>query len=165
MSEHQKHTEFLRQCILYEDSRERQELEKGIVQIQRDARCVWRVAWLMIMLVALSGAGFGYGAVLVDNFPYNTQSLFINLTCALGMGSLICLVVLAGLGFVYRMRLDQRREECRQLVTKLLESRLGKPVIATSKAMRANRFDEEDRRAVRVTSVANDPQAKIESAA
>jgi len=32
-----------------------------------------------------------------------------------------------GLGVVYRKELDQRREECRRLATKLMESRLGKP--------------------------------------
>jgi hypothetical protein len=37
-----------------------------------------------------------------------------------------------GLGAVYRKELDQRREECRRLATKLLESRLGKPCTTPS---------------------------------
>jgi len=165
MSEHQKHTEFLRECLLYDDSAGRQELNKGIIQIQRDARCVWRAVWLMAMLAALAAAGLGYGAVLVDDFPYNTQPFIINLICALGVGSLICLVALVGLGMFYRMRLDQRREECRQLVARLLESRLGKPVTTPLKGRRANRFDEENGWIVRVTNEVNDSPAKIESAA
>ncbi len=143
MSEHQKHTEFLRQCILYADSPGCQELEKGIIQIQRDARCVWRAAWLMAMLVALAAAGVGYGEVLGESFPYDTQSFVVNLICALGVGSMICLVVLAGLGLVYRLRLDQRREECRQLVAKLLELRLGKPVTTAGRGRRDDRVANE----------------------
>jgi len=37
------------------------------------------------------------------------------------------MVAFTGLGVVYRKELDQRREECRRLAAKLLESRLGKP--------------------------------------
>jgi hypothetical protein len=165
MSEHQKHTEFLRECLLYDDSAGHQELDKGIIQIQRDARCVWRAVWLMAMLTALSVAGLGYGAVLVDGFPYNTQPFVIDIICALGMGSLICLVVLVSLGMIYRMRLDQRREECRQLVTRLLESRLGKPATTPLKGMRANRFDEKDGRTILAANEAIDSPVKMESAA
>ncbi|MGA9453320.1 MAG: hypothetical protein WBW41_18490 [Verrucomicrobiia bacterium] len=128
MSDHEKHTEFLRQCILYDESARRQELHEGITQIQRDARCVRRATWLMAMLIALVVAGLGYEMILVDNFPYNLPQLIINLVCALGIGSLIGLLAFMGLGMVYRMKLDQQREECRQLVARLLESRLGKPV-------------------------------------
>jgi hypothetical protein len=79
-------------------------------------------------LTALAVAGFGYAVVLIDNFPYNTPQFIINIVSALSLASLICLVVFMGLRIVYRMKLDQRRKECRQLVTKLLDSRLGKPV-------------------------------------
>jgi type VI protein secretion system component VasF len=131
MSEHQKHTEFLRHCLRYGESTEHQKLEEGLTQVQRDARCVRRAVWLMAILTALVVAGLGYGTVLVANFPYNAPQAIVNLIYALGLGALISLVVFAGLGLVYRWKLDQRREECRQQVARLLESRLGKPV-ATS---------------------------------
>jgi hypothetical protein len=133
MSEHQRHTEFLRQCILYEESGVRQKLEEGISQVQRDARCVGRAVWLMCMLTALVVAGLGYGTVLVDNFPYNTPQFIVNLIFALGLGSLISLLAFVELGMVYRRKLDHRREECRQRVARLLESRLGKPVATPCK--------------------------------
>jgi type VI protein secretion system component VasF len=132
MSEHQKHTEFLRQCIRYDESATRQELEEGITRVQRDARCVKRAVWLMAILTALVVAGLGYGTVLVANFPYNAPQAIVNLIYALGLGALISLVVFAGLGMGYRWKLDQRREECRQKIAKLLESRLGKPVTTPS---------------------------------
>ncbi len=165
MSEHQKHTEFLRQCILYDESARRQELHERITHIQRDARCVRRAAWLMAMLIALVVAGLGYEVILVDNFPYNLPQLIINLVCALGIGSLISLLAFMGLGIVYRMKLDQQREECRQLVARLLESRLGKPVTTPLRDMRNNRNGEGDGRTVRVANEANGSAIKIESAA
>ena len=138
MSDHEKHTEFLRQCILYDESTRRQELHERITRIQRDARCVRRAVWLMAMLIALVVAGLGYEVILVDNFPSNLPPLIINLACALGIGSLISLLAFMGLGMVYRMKLDRHREECRQLVTRLLETRLGKPVTTPLRDMRDN---------------------------
>lgn len=128
MSEHQRHTEFLRQCIVYDESARCQELDEGINRLQRDLRCVWRAVWLMFGLTSLMVAGLGYGVILADNLPYNIPQFMVNLICGLGLGSLICLLAFVGLGMLYRMKLDHRREECRQLITKLLESRLGKPI-------------------------------------
>jgi hypothetical protein len=130
MSEHQKQTAFLRQCLLYDDTAERHKLEERITQLQRDEICVRRAVWLMVFFAALAMAGLCYAAVFVPGHPLNlseyTGLLIIKLFCALGIGSLICLLAFLGLGVVYRKELDQRREECRQLATKLLESRLGK---------------------------------------
>ena len=165
MSDHEKHTEFLRQCILYDESARRQELHEGITQIQRDARCVRRAAWLMAMLTALVVAGLGYEMILVDNFPYNLPQFIINLICALGMGSLISLLAFMGLGMVYRMKLDQHREECRQLVARLLESRLGKPVTTPLRDMPDNRAGEGDGRTVRAANEGNGSSVNIQSAA
>jgi uncharacterized integral membrane protein len=163
MSEHQKHTMFLRQCILYDESAGRQELDEGIIQIQRNACCVQRAAWLMVILIALAVAGFGYGEVLVENFPYNSQQPIIDIICALGVGSLISLLAFVGLGMVYRRKLDQRREECRELVARLLESRLGKPVSAPWRDNRAGEAN--GRTARRVASEVNGSPVKIKSAA
>ena len=102
MSEHQKHTEFLRHCLRYDESIEHQELEEGITQVQRDARCVRRAVWLMAILTALVVAGLGYGTVLVANFPYNAPQFIVNLIYAVGLGSLISLLVFVGLGMGYR---------------------------------------------------------------
>ncbi len=161
MSEHQKHTEFLRHCLRYCESAEHQKLEEGITQVQRDARCVRRAVWLMAMVAALVVAGLGYGTVLVANFPYNAPQFIVNLIYAVGLGALISLVVFAGLGMGYRWKLDRRREECRQKVTKLLESRLGKPVPVS---WRDNRAGEEDGGTARIANEANGSPAKIEPA-
>jgi hypothetical protein len=152
MNEHQKHTEFLRHCLRYGESTEHQALEEKITQIQRDERCVQRAVWLMAVLTALAVAGLGYPAILVENFPYGVPQFIVNLVCALGLASLICLLAFAGLGMAYRKKLDQRREECRQLVTKLLASRLGKPDATPSRDRRDNHAGEGDGRTVRVAN-------------
>jgi hypothetical protein len=152
MSEHQKHTEFLRHCLRYGESTEHQALEKEITRIQRDERCVQRAVWLMAVLTAFAVAGLGYPVILVENFPSNVPQLTLNLVCALGVASLICLLVFVGLGMAYRRKLDQRREECRQLVTKLLASRLGKPVPTPMRDRQDNRAGEGDGRTVRVAN-------------
>ncbi len=152
MSEHQKHTEFLRHCLRYGESTEHQALDKRITQIQRDERCVQRAVWLMAILTALAVAGLGYPAILVENFPYNAPQFIVNLVCALGVAALICLLVFVVLGMAYRRKLDQRREECRQLVTKLLASRLGKPVATPLADVRDNRGGEGDGKTVRVAN-------------
>jgi hypothetical protein len=127
MSEHKKHTEFLRQCLLYDESAGREQLMREIAQIQRDLRCVQRAAWLMGMLGVLVVVILGYGTILVANFPYNTSQFIFNLIIAVGVGILISFLAFVGLWMFYRWKLDLWREECRQTVTKLLESRMGKP--------------------------------------
>ena len=132
MSEHDKHTEFLRHCIHYDESIGRQKLAEEIARIQCNLRCVRRAVWLMSIVTALTAACLAYPAILVDNFPYNLPQFEVNLILALGLASLISLLAFAGLGIIYRRKLNQHREECRRRVAKLLESRLGKPVTTPS---------------------------------
>ena len=143
MSDHHKHTEFLRHCIRYDDGARRQELMARIIQIQRDAKCVWRAVCLITLLVALGVFGFGYGWILVDNFPNDLPQFVTDAFCALGAGLLISLLAFVGLGMIYRLKLDRRREECREIVTRLLESRLGKPATAPLQALRDELLERE----------------------
>jgi hypothetical protein len=80
---------------------------------------------------------------------------------ALGVGSLISLVAFVILGMVYRCRLDQRREECRQLVATFLESRLGNPLGAPLREHPAN---EGSPGAVQVAAPGDSSPAGFESA-
>ena len=129
-SEHQKQTAFLRHCLIYDDSAWRHKLEERISQLQYDEICVRRAVWLMALFAALAMAGLGYSAVFMVKYPLNlseiTSQWIIKLLCALGVGSIICLLAFLSLGVIYRKDLDLRREECRQLAMKIMESRLGK---------------------------------------
>jgi formate hydrogenlyase subunit 3/multisubunit Na+/H+ antiporter MnhD subunit len=131
MSEHQKQTLFLRECLLYDDTADRHKLEEKITQIQNDERCVRRAMWLMALFAALAIAGLCYCVIFLLDYPLSMSQLFTHFTakvfCVLGLGSLISLMAFVGVGAVHRSKLDQRREECRRLARKLMESRLGKP--------------------------------------
>jgi len=125
MSDHQRETAFLRQCIHYDDTAERHNLDERLTQAQRDERCVRCAVWLMALLTALAMAGLCYAAVFLADFPQNKSYLTIKVLGALGLASLISLLAFVGFWFVHRQELDQRREECRRLAMKLFESRLG----------------------------------------
>lgn len=131
MSKYERETAFLRQCLLYDDTAERHKLEERITQLQRDERCVRRAVWLMALLIALAMAGLCYSAVFLAHYPQSTSQFFTQFIskvfCALGLGSIICMLAFVGLGVVYRREMDQGREDGRRLATKLLEARLGKP--------------------------------------
>jgi hypothetical protein len=160
MSEHQRETAFLRHSIVFDDTDERRKLEERIAQVQRDERCVQRAAWLMVLFASLGAAGLAYGALLQENFPYGTSWLVIKLLCELGLASLIPLVALVGLLMVYRRKLNCLREECRRLVTKLLESRLGKSHITP---LRASHLGAGDREVAEGVVEVNGSPARLDS--
>ena len=131
MSEHEKETLFLKRLIRYEDSDDRRKLETRIAQVQRDKRCVQRFASVMALFPLLALAGVAYGAMLQKNFPDDRSYPVIRVLCEVGLASLICLVAFAVLLVGYRRELGRLKEECRRLITRLLESRLAKPDATT----------------------------------
>ena len=129
MSERERETAFLRQFLVHDNSAERHLLEERITQAQRDERCVGRAVMLMAVLTMVAVAGLCYAALFLTETPQNMFQFITPLTikvwCALGVGSFICMVAFGGLRVVYRKELEQRRDECRRLATKLFEARLG----------------------------------------
>ena len=127
MSEHQRETAFLRRVVLYDESDECRKLETDVARAEQDERCVQRVASVTALFPMLALAGMAYGAIL----PYDSRSeLVIRVLCEVGLAALICLVIFASLLAVFRMKLNRLREECRQLITRRLESHPGTPRIA-----------------------------------
>jgi len=131
MSEHEKETAFLRECLLYDDTGERHVLEESITRLERDERCVRRALWIVAALAALAATGLGYCAIFSADYSQNTSrfmtQFITKVFCALCLSSLVSLLAFVGFWFVHRRKLDQRRDDCRRLATRLLESRLGKP--------------------------------------
>jgi hypothetical protein len=158
-TEHERETAFLRRCIRYDLSATGRQLDERIAQVQRDERCLRRASWLMALMAGISTVGLGYAAVLSDDFPFRisvfTSEFAIKLLCALGIGSLICLVTFMGVGLLYRKELNQRREECRGLVTKLLESHLG----GTQLKLRDGKLQESEAITLRSRIAATPPDA------
>jgi hypothetical protein len=112
MSEHERKAEFLRQCFLCEEGSGHRELEKEFTQVQRKLRCVQRATCLMAFLSGLAVIGLCYLEILLENFPYSAPKFIVNVICALGVGSLLSFLAFAGLGMVYRKKLNQRKETC-----------------------------------------------------
>jgi hypothetical protein len=139
MNEHQKETSFLRQIIRYEDSDERLKLEQSIAQVQHDQRCVQGVASVTVLFPVLAIACLAAGDILQDSIPALGSELATKILCEVVLSSLICLIIFASLLAGYRKKLNRLREECRQLVTRLLESHLGKPHIPMLAARQARR--------------------------
>ncbi len=142
MSEHQSETASLRQINLPDDTDERDQLEKSIAQVQRDARCVRRVAAVTTLFPALTAAGLAYGAILQKDFPHIGSPFVTKVLCELGVASLICLVVFMGLLTAYRMKLHRLRKEYRRSATRPLNSHLGQPRLA---ALRGSPLEHGDR--------------------
>src|SRR5437867_4094821 len=109
MSQHQRETEFLRRCLLYDDSTERHQLDERLTHLERNERCVRRAVWLMAVLTALAVAGLCYAAVFMADYPRNVPQfvtpLITRIFCALGLASVICMLAFVGLGAVYRREL------------------------------------------------------------
>ncbi len=127
MNAYRKETTFLRELIVYDDSTERQKLEERITEIHRNECCVRSAVWLMIFLIVLAIAGLGHSAVFLKDFPDSKSHFVIKFSCVLGLGSMISLLGYLGFWMFYRHELDRQYEECRRLVAKQLESRLGEP--------------------------------------
>jgi hypothetical protein len=131
MGEHQKETAFLKRIILYDDSDECRKLEERIAQVQHDARSVQRVASVTALFPLLAVVGVAYRMVFGESFPYPEVERVLWFLCELGLASLVCLAGLGGLLMAYRKKLNRLRNECRQLVIRLLESHLRQPQIPT----------------------------------
>ena len=142
MSEHQKDTEFLRRIIVYDDTEEHRDLEKKIAGVQREERCLQRVALAAALFTLVAIVGLGYTAILEENFPYNQSQMVVTVLCDFGLASLICLVGFAVLLLVYRNRLNRLREECRHSVVRLIEVRMGKSQVVV---LHDNHFGAGDR--------------------
>ena len=131
MSENERETDFLRHCLLYDESAEHHQLQERITQVQCDERCVRRAVWWLVVSTLLATSGVCYSTVFLAEHPQNlsqiTTQLITRAFCVVALGSLICMLAFCVMVAIYRKELGQGREECRRLAVKLLESRLGKP--------------------------------------
>ena len=124
---HQREMSFLRHLMLYDDTGEHRELEERLERAERNERCARRAVWLMVVFMAISLAGLGYAALLLEDFPPNTSQFLTRIFCALGLASLVSLLAFVGFWLVSRGEMNEQREGCRRLVARIVAARLGKP--------------------------------------
>lgn len=127
MNEHQKETAFLRHIIRYDDTVARHRLEEKMIEVERNERSMRRAVYLMGGLTALALAGLGYSIVFLESFPESKSQLILKIFGGLGLAAVLCLPGFIIFWIIHRRSLDEQREVCRRLITKLLEARLGAP--------------------------------------
>ena len=115
MSEHHRHTEFLKHCLSYDDSSDRHQMMDKLSRLQRDLHIVHRASWLVGVLIVLALVALVYPVILIQNFPYNLQRFVMDMIFALLIGLVISLVAFIALRMFYRRKLHHQREECRRL--------------------------------------------------
>ncbi len=126
MTEHERNTDFLRRMILFAHPGAHRKLEADIAQVRRKQHCVQRAVQLVILLGLIGVTAFGYGAVLEGNLHYGQSRFITTFVCGLGLASPVCLATFLVLLVNYRRELNRLSEECRQLITKVMEHRLGR---------------------------------------
>lgn len=132
MSESQRQTEFLKECLLCEASSESRKLAERITRIQQDERRVQHALTVAGRLAVVAAIGLGYSAIFLNYYPENllrfTSHLIAQIFCVMGIVSIICLLVFVYVASVRREELNQCRQDCRETVAKFMNLRLGKPV-------------------------------------
>src|SRR5262245_46465835 len=123
MTEYERETAFLRHVIRFENTNECRELDEKIADAERDGRCVLRATWLVALFAGLGIAGITYVVALQPSVLDDNSLFMIKVLCVIELASLISLSVFIGYLLVYRTKLNEAREECRQIVMKLLEGR------------------------------------------
>ena len=121
MTERQKETAFLKRLIVCDDHAERRQLEGRLLQAERDERVVRQAVAFVALLTALAVAGLGYSAILLPDFPSNRSQFVLKLFLIIGLGSGLCLMAYGCVWVRCRRLLNKVRDECRRLVTSLLD--------------------------------------------
>jgi hypothetical protein len=127
MTEYRKQATFLKNLLAYSDSEEQSRLQERLAQAEKNEHCLI-CACRLVGLIALFGlAGLGYSAVLLPEFFNNSSHFLVQFFCALGLGSSMCLLVFVCLWLYYRGSVNRIHEECRRIITKMLQARLVLP--------------------------------------
>lgn len=124
MSEHRKQSEFLKKLVLHDDNSVNQALCERLAAAERNERCLLLACRLVGLIALVALAGIGYSAVLLPEFFDNATHVVLRFFSALGLGSALCVVVFLGLWFWYRGHTNRIHDECRRVITAMLEARM-----------------------------------------
>ena len=142
MSEYQRETAFLRRCLSYHDSPESRKLDECLTQLLRNQDCVRRAMELMVIIAGLAVVGLSGAAIYLNDYSNGFSQSFTQIAvrclCVLGAGAFLSLLAFAAVGIFYRLEMNEWRDECRVLITTLIESRCGKPAPDCTESMRSS---------------------------
>lgn len=123
MSEHRKQAEFLKKLVMHDDSPAHRSLCERLAAAERNERCLVLACRLVGLIALVAMAGIGYSAVLLPEFFDNATHVVLRFFSALTLGSALCFLVFLGLWFWYRDHTNRIHDECRQVITAMLEGR------------------------------------------
>jgi hypothetical protein len=123
MSEHRKQSEFLKKLVLHDDSAANRSICDRLAAAERNERCLLLACRLVGLIALVALAGIGYSAVLLPEFFDNATHVVLRFFSALGLGSALCFVVFLGLWFWYRADTNRIHDECRRVITVMVEAR------------------------------------------
>jgi hypothetical protein len=124
MTEYRRQVAFLKTLLSYSDDEEHRDLQERMAQTEKNEHCLLCACRLVGMIGAFGLMGLGYSAVLLPEFFHHSPHLLVQFFSALGLGSVMCLLVFVGLWFYYRSAVNRIHDECRRIVTRMLEARL-----------------------------------------
>ena len=124
MSEHRKQSDFLKKLVMHDDSPAHRSICERLTAAERNERCLLLACRLFGLIALVALAGVGYSAVLLPEFFDNATHVVLRFFSALGLGSALCFVVFLGLWFWYRGHTNRIHEECRRIISAMLETRL-----------------------------------------
>src|SRR6266850_701761 len=121
MSDYNEETTFLRRILFYDASSESKRVEESIARAHRDCVCVRKAAEFAAVIVVVA-------SVLTQaEFFQSKPNVRLWALCVVGLAALICLLTFLCVLVAYRVKLNRLRDECRNLVRTLVETRLTPP--------------------------------------
>jgi len=115
-TERERQSDFLKSLLINETD-ECKRLRKRIEQAAQNENSIRRALLLMIIMAVFALVGLGYSAVLMPEFFDNATPLLVKLFCALGLGSVLCMVIFGGCWLHYRKRSNEVNEDCRAFLS------------------------------------------------
>ena len=129
MTAHKKPGAFLKALLLHLDREERCRLDARLVAAEREAKCIHRAVFLMVVLLMVSVAGLSYCAILLPEVFHNPTHLLMRSLSVLGLGALISQGVFLGYLLWHRTVVTRLHEECRRLVLALAQTQFKVPAV------------------------------------
>ena len=109
---------------MYDDTKEHRALCDRMLSAEKNERCLLCACRLVGLIALLGLVGIGYSAVLLPEFFDNRTHVVIRFFTALGLGSSLCFGVFLALWFWYRSAANRIHNECRRVITSMLDSQL-----------------------------------------
>jgi len=125
MSEHHENTEFLKHCLRYHDSPERDHLLKHLVLLQQELRIFRNGVRLVILLMVPALPALVFSNLWLQNLSEPAQRAILNVLVAINFGLLASLFIFSAARMRLRLKLHREREKCRQVLKRVLADRFG----------------------------------------